>query len=148
MHATKSSVSLVIDAPIDDETDLVELESKVDIPIVETVFDEDAYFSNDANDSPCKEEPIDLFPNYSDYLSDKIAQLKANQVEEIKMLHAETLCCLQRNQEMYNKDHKDDKFYDTWEELAFYNSFTFEDNEDNDDGFQDYYPKVIAGRTH
>ena len=64
MHATKSSVSLVIDAPIDDETDLVELESKVDIPIVETVFDEDTGLYDDADDSPCKEEPIDLFPNY------------------------------------------------------------------------------------
>ena len=147
-ESTKSPVSLVINAPIDDETELVEMDSQIDIPIVKTVFDEEDGLYDDADESPCKEEPIDLFPNHPDYLSDKIAQLKADQVEEIKTLHAETLHWLQCNQEMHNQAHEDDKFYDTWEELTFSDSFTFEDNEDNDDVFQDCYPNVIAGRTY
>ena len=61
MHATKSSVSLVIDAPIDDETELIDLESKVDIPIVETVFDEEDGLYDDVNESSCKKEPLTCF---------------------------------------------------------------------------------------
>ena len=141
MFEEKKAVSLVIDAPIDDTEHMRET-SQINVPVIETTLD------NDEDDClpPCKEETIDLFPNHPDHLADKIAQVKLNQVEEIPKLHAETLHCLQCN---YTKiDKEDDECNDTWEDLAFYDSFTFDEQEDNDDVLQDCLPKVIAGRTH